>query len=150
MNDACTLIGDATENDDVQVNFGVVLDESMKDEVKITVIATGFVRENLPRIERRSSRTSAPGPVETQPAGDIEPVPPPAHVPEPEPVYAEAQPAEAHYDHLAASAHAGESNVNSPAHAGPGHGTPGQPAAENLFDDLDVPAIMRRSKRLIQ
>jgi cell division protein FtsZ len=53
VNEACTLIREATKNDDVQVSFGVVVDESMKDEVKITVIATGFLRENLPEIERR-------------------------------------------------------------------------------------------------
>jgi cell division protein FtsZ len=34
------------------VNFGIVLDEKMGDEVKITVIATGFQRSNLPSIER--------------------------------------------------------------------------------------------------
>ena len=59
VNDACSLIADATENDDAQVNFGVVLDESMEYDVKITVIATGFVRENLPRIERRTLRNEA-------------------------------------------------------------------------------------------
>jgi cell division protein FtsZ len=44
VNDACSLIRSATENDDVQVNFGVVTNESLDDEVKITVIATGFNR----------------------------------------------------------------------------------------------------------
>ena len=32
----------ATMNEDVQINFGVVMNESLEDEVKITVIATGF------------------------------------------------------------------------------------------------------------
>src|SRR5712671_600029 len=53
VNEACTLIREACANDDVQINFGVVLNEAMGEEVKITVIATGFVRENLPAIERR-------------------------------------------------------------------------------------------------
>jgi cell division protein FtsZ len=53
VHEACTLIREATENDDVQISFGVVLDERMGDEVKITVIATGFQRANLPEIERR-------------------------------------------------------------------------------------------------
>ncbi|MCW5978876.1 MAG: cell division protein FtsZ [Bryobacteraceae bacterium] len=53
VNEACSLIREATQNDDVQLSFGVVLNESMGDEVKITVIATGFLRENLPEIERR-------------------------------------------------------------------------------------------------
>ena len=46
VNEACALIRAAAEYDDVQINFGVVLDESMNDEVKITVIATGFQRES--------------------------------------------------------------------------------------------------------
>src|SRR3954468_4682719 len=41
VNDACNLIRAATDNDDVQINFGVVMDESMGDAVKITVIGTG-------------------------------------------------------------------------------------------------------------
>lgn len=55
VHEACTLIREATENQDVQVSFGVVLNEDMKNEVKITVIATGFQRENLPEIERRAA-----------------------------------------------------------------------------------------------
>jgi len=54
VNEACNLIRSATQNDDVQINFGVVLDEKMKDTVKITVIATGFQRDSLPEFERRS------------------------------------------------------------------------------------------------
>ena len=44
VNKACTLIRDAADNDDVEINFGVVLNEAMGDEVKVTVIATGFER----------------------------------------------------------------------------------------------------------
>jgi cell division protein FtsZ len=55
VNEACTLIAAATENEDVQINFGVVLDEAMGEEVKVTVIATGFVRDNLPKIERKAA-----------------------------------------------------------------------------------------------
>lgn len=54
VNEACNLIRAATENDDVQINFGVVLDERMGADVKITVIATGFHRDTLPEIDRRS------------------------------------------------------------------------------------------------
>jgi cell division protein FtsZ len=53
VHEACTLIREATENEGVQISFGVVLDETMRDEVKVTVIATGFQRANLPEIERR-------------------------------------------------------------------------------------------------
>src|SRR5205823_11496604 len=54
VNEACNLIRAATQNDDCQINFGVVLDERMSDKVKVTVIATGFQRDTLPEIERRS------------------------------------------------------------------------------------------------
>lgn len=53
VNEACNLIRKATQNDDVQINFGLVLNEKMEDRVKITVIATGFQREGLPEIDRR-------------------------------------------------------------------------------------------------
>ncbi len=59
VNQACNLIRDAAKNDDVEINFGVVVDESMGDEVKVTVVATGFQRENLPKIERRKSGLEA-------------------------------------------------------------------------------------------
>ena len=48
VNEACALIRAAAEYEDVQINFGIVLDESLDDEVKITVIATGFQRAGLP------------------------------------------------------------------------------------------------------
>jgi len=53
VNEACSLIRKAAAFEDVQINFGVVMNESMGEEVKITVIATGFERESLPMIERR-------------------------------------------------------------------------------------------------
>lgn len=52
VNEACTMIRAAAENEDVQINFGIVLNESLADEVKVTVIATGFNRAGLPQIDR--------------------------------------------------------------------------------------------------
>jgi cell division protein FtsZ len=54
VNEACNLIRSATQNDDVQINFGVVMDENLGNNVKVTVIATGFQRDSLPEFERRS------------------------------------------------------------------------------------------------
>src|SRR5579863_9561556 len=65
VNEACTLIRAAAENEDVQINFGVVLNEAAGDEVKITVIATGFERESLPAIQRRGSVESAARAIES-------------------------------------------------------------------------------------
>jgi cell division protein FtsZ len=54
---ACTIIQGAA-HDDANIIFGAVLDEKMKDSVKITVIATGF--REVPSMRRRQeeSRTS--------------------------------------------------------------------------------------------
>jgi len=79
VNEACSLIRAATENDDVQINFGVVMNDQLEDEVKITVIATGFQRANLPKITRVNGAVSVDLPSES-----------PA-VPEPVPVAVAAQ-----------------------------------------------------------
>src|SRR5277367_66768 len=42
LNEACSIIREAADMDDLQLNFGVVADDSMGDVVKVTVIATGF------------------------------------------------------------------------------------------------------------
>ncbi|HWB98124.1 MAG TPA: cell division protein FtsZ, partial [Bryobacteraceae bacterium] len=42
VNEACSIVREAAACDEVQVNFGVIMDEAMADSVKITVIATGF------------------------------------------------------------------------------------------------------------
>ena len=42
VHEACTIIREAAQCDEVQISFGVILNESMADAVKITVIATGF------------------------------------------------------------------------------------------------------------
>src|SRR5580693_2977549 len=81
VNEACSLIRAATANEDAQINFGVVLNESMKDEVKITVIATGFQRDNQPQLARRASASAS---------GYVEPIvfenaPPSSHSPAPMP-----------------------------------------------------------------
>src|ERR1700723_506099 len=52
VNEASTLIQNAA-HEDANIIFGAVLDESMGDEVKITVSATGF-RKDLPNREESS------------------------------------------------------------------------------------------------
>jgi cell division protein FtsZ len=51
VNEASTLIQNAA-HEEANIIFGAVLDESMGDEVKITVIATGFRKEMPERRER--------------------------------------------------------------------------------------------------
>ena len=52
VNEACSIIREAADCEDVQINFGVILNESLEDAVKITVIATGFQPENEPKPKR--------------------------------------------------------------------------------------------------
>jgi len=139
VNEACSLIRGAAENEDVQINFGVVLNEDLADEVKITVIATGFERETLPTIQRRPSatnsepmtRAAAVGGAFEQPApqltfpGVVQGVEQPA---ESEPVVTAAPEPEALAEPTPAAP--------PPAPLTNGH--------EPLFDELDVPAILRR------
>jgi cell division protein FtsZ len=134
VNEACTLIRNAAVNEDVQINFGVVLNENMGEEVKITVIATGFERENLPTIERRKGGAEpvaarAPVPEQMEIPEPVQMEAAPEIAPESEPVQAEPESAPMT---MAASA-------NAPA-----------PPAAPLFDDLDVPAILRRDRRFVQ
>lgn len=149
VNKACTLIRDAAGNEDVEINFGVVMNEAMGDEVKVTVIATGFERAGLPPIARRQRTTAMldyassgePPRVEPQPRAETPAeraplveaaAPEPVHA-EPEPVEVMPEPQHPQYDEppMAAAAHA-----NGP--------------SEPLFDDLDVPAILKRDRRFVQ
>ena len=51
---ACTIIQGAA-HEDANIIFGAVLDEKMKDAVKITVIATGFKEEDMRRSRHREN-----------------------------------------------------------------------------------------------
>jgi cell division protein FtsZ len=77
VQEACSIIQNAAD-DDANIIFGAVLDEKMKDSVKITVIATGF--KDSDRLHRRKqsldSFTVSPEPDEyIEPEPDRDPVP---------------------------------------------------------------------------
>ncbi len=59
VNVASTLIQNAA-HEDANIIFGAVLDESMGDEVKITVIATGFKQDHMGRHKRSASDALVP------------------------------------------------------------------------------------------
>ncbi|HXS12156.1 MAG TPA: cell division protein FtsZ [Acidobacteriaceae bacterium] len=67
--EASTIIQNAA-HEDANIIFGAVQDESMGDDVKITVIATGF-REGMPQRRERMLQGAA------LPASRVEPPPPP-------------------------------------------------------------------------
>jgi cell division protein FtsZ len=62
VNQAAAIIKE-TAHPDVNLIFGAVIDPSMGDELRITVIATGFERTGIPR--RLLERTSMPRENET-------------------------------------------------------------------------------------
>jgi cell division protein FtsZ len=95
VNEACSIIREAAQCEDVQINFGVTLNEGMGDQVKVTVIATGFQPEAPSFFERSNGAT--PVIRLQQPIAPPEPsfVPEPIVEPEPEPeaaLIAEAEP----------------------------------------------------------
>ena len=59
VSEASSIIHDAADTD-ANIIFGAVLDERMKDEVKITVIATGFEKKAEPSVVAASLAASAP------------------------------------------------------------------------------------------
>ena len=83
VQEACTIIQSAAD-EDANIIFGAVLDEKMKDSVKITVIATGF-KDSAVRHRRQESRATFvvsrqsddfPEPM-SEPESDPLPPPPP-------------------------------------------------------------------------
>jgi cell division protein FtsZ len=79
VNQAAAIIKE-TAHPDVNLIFGAVIDPSMKDEVRITVIATGFERTGMPRrvveqpvSESRERPVSAPVVAASQPAKEFQP-----------------------------------------------------------------------------
>jgi cell division protein FtsZ len=95
VHEACSLIREAAACDDVQINFGVILDQSMNDKVKVTVIATGFQPEGLPvPAPRQSMESRLQARIASLPEPELPAAEPPIPQPEPEPKV----PVEAVYD----------------------------------------------------
>jgi cell division protein FtsZ len=159
VNAACTLISKAAENDDVQVNFGLVIDDRMGDEVSVTVIATGFRRlaKDPPQEERSPSRVgyfqapdtpvwesepffSTPSATVDIPESRFEPEPEPELEPEPlAAAYPEPAPEHEH-EHVMATAASVSGNV-------PTNGSHQLDEPTKVVDDLDVPAFLRKERR---
>ena len=78
VNEACEIIREAANCDDVQINFGVIMNESLGDAVKITVIATGFQPENAPLPDRKAVPEVRVQPRLPEPVAALPPAPAPA------------------------------------------------------------------------
>jgi len=130
---ACTIIQGAA-HEDANIIFGAVLDEKMKDAVKITVIATGFKESDMRHLRRHENsdpvimsrhheRFHVPEPV-IEPEPSFEPEP--TFEPDPAPVaFQTAQGGQAHAEVI---------SLDGMRAASPSY-TP---------EDLDVPAFLRK------
>lgn len=136
VSEACTLVREATQNDDVQISFGVVADESMDETVKLTVIATGFERQTLPQIQRR--KTAGSQPIAVDPALFMElPTPPPPIAPIEREPFSETELDTPEAEWVAPPQAAEPATAEAPKPADP-------------FDDVDTPAFLRRERRLFR
>jgi cell division protein FtsZ len=121
VNESLTIIQSAA-HEDANIIFGAVHDEKMKDEVKITVIATGF--KSMPQRAHAAVNTAAAIANTRTPSAFV-----PATPPRPQPTYQAAPPA---------------------AIAAPRHEAPTLEAVKSSVkgnypqDDLDVPAFLRK------
>src|SRR5271157_3348897 len=145
---ACTIIQGAA-HEDANIIFGAVLDEKMKDAVKITVIATGFKEEDMRRprhhenydpviMSREVSRHVSHQRDhfhEPEPVAEPEPVfePEPAFEPDPAPVaFQESAPV--------STSHAAEViSLDAMRSAAPNY----------QAEDLDVPAFLRKRSEMM-
>lgn len=125
VQEACTIIQSAA-HEDANIIFGAVMDEKMKDSVKITVIATGFKDSDMRRhrVEPQNTFTVSR---QLDDFPEAEPEPEPDPLPPPPPMVMEStsvQPAVASPDGLDAMRTAMIANFEQ--------------------SDLDVPAFLRK------
>ncbi len=81
VDDACNLVREATHCEAVEITFGAILDEKMADQVKVTVIATGFQPAGAVVVESPKRLEAAAPPLIAAP--EPEPLPMPVRMPEP-------------------------------------------------------------------
>ncbi len=116
VNEAARVITQSADPN-AKIIFGAVIDENLKDDVKITVIATGFGKGNRPT--KKASSVSTPSPFESRPMPE-----------KPAPIPASSMPAPA-----------APKPVATPPPARP---TPKPAEPQESDDDLEVPAFIRK------
>lgn len=163
MNDAMNLIQDAAAADTNTI-FGAIYDESMGDEIKVTVVATGFDRAAVVRSQDTqhtrlygAARASANHDRANADRANLHMVPPPpppgrAHLDDEVPVYAVAAAAHERTVMANQAMHAAPTRPL-PASQAPGYGAqsaaqptyaPVPPPLPHHEHELDEPAYLRR------
>ena len=136
---ACSIIQGAA-HDDANIIFGAVLDEKMKDSVKITVIATGF--REVPATGRRQKDADGSFAATHHDHMDPESVPSPTFEPDPLPVHPGVMMEEAPLPDPASASTAGLAEADTdPVSADVVRASL---AASFEQDNLDVPAFLRK------
>jgi cell division protein FtsZ len=140
---ACTIIQGAA-HEDANIIFGAVLDEKMKDAVKITVIATGFKEAEIRRTRHHENFDPLIVPREISRQRDRfhepEPVPEPEPAFEPESVF-EPDPAPVAFQDLATGSATHAEVISLDAMR--------SPAPTYQAEDLDVPAFLRKRSEVM-
>jgi len=152
IDEACNMIWEATGNPDVHINYGMVINEELGEEVRVSIIATGFERgaaetprkvevPRLPMAVKTASAPVAPGGTTVTEIKMVRPAAPvPEVVPEPAVVAGIPEPVEVH-------------EPPPPSRPGPVAVDPPEgdrDLAASQPADLDLPAFMRRERRLFQ
>ena len=126
--EACSLIFEATKNEEVHMSYGLVHDEELGKDVKVTVIATGFSREaSIPMSPPRLERVVPPPTPISFPTFEqeiLESNVVELEMPEPTPAPPAAAPVE------------------------PPPAPPAPRESNDPFDDVDTPAFLRRERKL--
>ncbi len=140
---ACTIIQGAA-HEDANIIFGAVLDEKMKDAVKITVIATGFKEAGMRRTRHRE--TYDPVIVSREVLRQRDPFPQPEPVAEPDPVFVpepsfEPDPAPAAFQELATGSASQAEVIALDAMR--------SVAPSYQVEDLDIPAFLRKRSEVM-
>src|SRR6266446_4059055 len=141
---ACTIIQGAA-HEDANIIFGAVLDEKMKDAVKITVIATGFKEEDMRRARQHENydpvilSRDVSRDVSREASRQRNRFDEPEPVAEPEPVFVpesafEPDPAPVAFRELGNASHAEVISLDAMRSAPPSY----------QAEDLDVPAFLRK------
>ena len=141
---ACTIIQGAA-HEDANIIFGAVLDEKMKDAVKITVIATGFKEEDMRRARQHENydpvilSRDVSRDVSREASRQRNRFDEPEPVAEPEPVFVpeaafESDPAPVAFREPGNASHAEVISLDAMRSAPPSY----------QAEDLDVPAFLRK------
>src|ERR1700675_132268 len=140
VQEACSIIQGAA-HEDANIIFGAVLDEKMKDAVKITVIATGFKEEDMHRSRHRENYDPVilSRDVSREASRQRNHFDEPEPVAEPEPVFVpesafESDPAPVAFREPGNASHAEVISLDAMRSAPPSY----------QAEDLDVPAFLRK------